>query len=274
MKTTMKVLLIVAAVLVVTGIVGGVIYFTGNAANRSTAYEYCDDDYYGQNGMYSRYNMRSSNYCDPDGDYYGNYNDRGMMGGYYYQSSDESEVLNLEVLKDNVNEYLDSFDENLAISDIFVFEDSDYYFSVVEEDTGLGAFELLVNPYTGNVYPEMGPNMMWNLKYGMHASSEYGIMHGRGMMGRYNYSEAYTAEDGSVERNSISFNDALKIAEDYLKDGYTVSGEGHEFYGYYTFHTMLNGEEAGMMSINGLTGDVWYHTWHGKLAEVINVQGH
>jgi hypothetical protein len=28
--------------------------------------------------------------------------------------------------------------------------------------------ELLVNPYTKEVIPEYGPNMMWNLKYGMH----------------------------------------------------------------------------------------------------------
>ena len=42
-----------------------------------------------------------------------------------------------------------------------------FYIEVKEKDTGVHAFELLVNPYSGAVYPEPGPNMMWNTKYGM-----------------------------------------------------------------------------------------------------------
>ncbi len=302
MRTSVKVLLITAAALVGIGIIGAVVFYAGGAADRYTAYEYCDDYYYGQNGMYNRYSIASDvdeetaavdssdedtytwqgngnynsddwdggYYCDPDDSNYGYYSGRGMMGGYYYQSSDESELLSLEALTDNVNDYISGFDEDLVIGDIFVFENSDYYFSIEEENTGLGAFELLVDPYTGYVYPEMGPNMMWNTKYGMHASSEYGMMNGRGMMGGYSYPTEY----GSAERNTISYGDALDIAGDYLQNGYTVSGEGHEFYGYYTFHTLLNGEEAGMMSVNGFTGEVWYHTWHGELIEVIGGHDH
>jgi len=26
---------------------------------------------------------------------------------------------------------------------------------------------VLINKQTGSIYPEMGPNMMWNTKYGM-----------------------------------------------------------------------------------------------------------
>ena len=35
------------------------------------------------------------------------------------------------------------------------------------------------------------------------------------------------------------------------------------FYGYYTLHTLRNGQVEGMLSVNGYTGAVWYHTWHG-----------
>lgn len=310
MKTTMKVLLISAAVLVAAGIIGAVVFFTGGA-NSNAVYNNIDDEYYGyyrQGGMiggrfydddtwqrYSRFNVDDDSlqdsstvdtdddtdawpydYCgindwsdDSDYGYFG----RGMMGRYF-RSTQDGETLDLEALEDNVNEYIDGFDEKLAISDIFVFEDSDYYFSIVEEKTGLGAFELLVDPYTGDVYPEMGPNMMWNLKYGMHATSNYGIMNGRGMMGRYNYSDSYAVQNDGAERNTVSYNEALGFAEGYLQNGYTVSGEGHEFYGYYTFHTQLDGEEAGMMSVNGFTGDVWYHTWHGELIEIVSGHGH
>ena len=297
MKTTVKVLLIAAAVLVAAGIIGAIVYAGNGAAARNTAFADCDGDYYynapnagygyaandeTQNGYAANNRVwqdsDENDTDDWDGGYYcdtdGYYNNRGMMGGYYNQDTANGEKLELEVLEQNVNEYIGGFDEKLAVSDIFVFEDSDYYFSIVEEDTGLGAFELLVNPYTGDVYPEMGPGMMWNTKYDMHASSDYGMMNGRGMMGRYTYSDPAAVQNDNAQRNEITFNEALGIAGDYLQNGYTVSGEGHEFYGYYTFHTQLNGEEAGMMSVNGFTGDVWYHTWHGQLSEVISRLGH
>lgn len=41
------------------------------------------------------------------------------------------------------------------------------YFQVNEASTGKGAFELLINKQTCSIYPEMGPNMMWNTKYGI-----------------------------------------------------------------------------------------------------------
>ena len=44
---------------------------------------------------------------------------------------------------------------------------ANFYVQVNEKSTGNGAFELLINKYTGSIYPEMGPNMMWNTKYGM-----------------------------------------------------------------------------------------------------------
>jgi hypothetical protein len=52
---------------------------------------------------------------------------------------------------------------------------ANFYIQVNEKSTGNGAFELLVDKNSGAIYPEMGPNMMWNTKYGM--------MRGGGMMG-------------------------------------------------------------------------------------------
>ena len=192
----------------------------------------------------------------------------GMMGSYGWggnQEFDASDIKPLDDLKDNVMKYLENFDSEFEIEDIFVYSNSDYYFSVVEEDTGRGAMELLVNPVTGYVYPEHGPNMMWNTEYGMHGSNGYGMM---GMMGGF-FNEYDEDEAMKVE-------DALEKANEYLNefDVDLVAEEGgHAFYGYYTFHVNKGEELKGMMSVNAFTGDVWYHNWHGNLVEVISV-GH
>ena len=36
------------------------------------------------------------------------------------------------------------------------------------------------------------------------------------------------------------------------------------FYGYYTLHTLRDGQIEGMLSVNGYRGGVWYHDWHGS----------
>ncbi len=173
-----------------------------------------------------------------------------------YTSSDNYEsLLELEEIEAKVENYIRQIDTDLSIGDIFIYEDADYYFSIEESDTEKGAFELLVNPYTGVIYPESGPNMMWNEKYGM-----------RNRMRNNFFSNNNDAQ--------ISRDEAVMTADNYVKryisKEYAVSGEGHEFYGYYTFHIQEGGRTLGMLSVNYYTGDVWYHDWHGKLIEVIS----
>tara|TARA_Y100000588_G_scaffold380046_1_gene463295 strand:+ start:68 stop:973 length:906 start_codon:yes stop_codon:yes gene_type:complete len=189
----------------------------------------------------------------------------GASGWGANQEFDQSEVKPLEDLKDNVMKYLEYFDGDFEIEDILVYSNSDYYFSIVEVDTGRGAMELLVNPVSGYVYPEFGPNMMWNTEYGMHGSNGYGMM---GMMGGFfnNYDED----------EQLSSEEAILKANDYLgknDNNLNVEQEGHTFYGYYTFHVYEGENLVGMMSVNAYTGELWYHNWHGNLIEVISV-GH
>jgi len=94
--------------------------------------------------------------------------------------------------------------------------------------------------------PEPGPNMMWDTKYGM--------MNG-GMMGTRNQASAMT----------ITKEKALEIGQSYLNsnlDGAKVE-DAMQFYGYYTIDYTMNGKISGMLSVNGYTGQVWYHSWHG-----------
>jgi hypothetical protein len=56
-----------------------------------------------------------------------------------------------------------------------------------------------------------------------------------------------------------------QIADDYISRNSlgNETEEPDQFYGYYTLHIKDQGEVAGMLSVNGYTGQVWYHSWHG-----------
>ena len=48
----------------------------------------------------------------------------------------------------------------------------------------------------------------------------------------------------------------------------TADEHADPFYGYYTLHVNRDGQTVGMLSVNGYTGQVFPHTWHGKLLEM------
>jgi hypothetical protein len=121
----------------------------------------------------------------------------------------------------------------------------------------MGAFEMLIDKTTDQIFPEYGPNMMWNLKYG------HGGMMGSpgGLMGG-NYPPSCVGDPVSEE-------EALTIGQDFLDEVYPGSeaDDPHPFYGYYTIHTKRDGEVFGMLSVNSIDGSVWYHSWHGAFIQ-------
>ena len=170
-------------------------------------------------------------------------------------NSSSAGVLSIEEAEAAVEAYITDYDSKdaLSISEIMIF-DNHAYVVVKEVDTGIGAFEVLVDPETLAVVPEMGPNMMWNLKYGH--------MHG-GMMSR-----GYAS---GAEEMPISDEEALEIANEYLgRNNSDLGASGHpdRFYGYYTIHTERDGKIIGMLSVNGYDGEVLLHTWHGEFIEM------
>jgi hypothetical protein len=113
---------------------------------------------------------------------------------------------------------------------------------------------------TQAVYPEHGPNMMWNLKYG-------GPNHS-GMMGGNTGSNIPANVSSEM---TVSADQALQDAQAYLDSalpGTTIAKDADAFYGYYTIEVMKDGKVYGMLSVNGFTGQVFYHTWHGKFIEL------
>ena len=155
-----------------------------------------------------------------------------------------------EEIADNYRESLNSPD--IAIDEIMEFEQN-FYVVYYEKATGIGAFEMLIDKESGRIFPEYGPNMMWNTKYG-----HGGMMRGPGgMMGRF----TQLPSGGDVDEE-----EALQIAQGFLDEVYPGSeaDDPHPFYGYYTIHTIKDGEIFGMLSVNTYDGAVWYHNWHGE----------
>lgn len=154
---------------------------------------------------------------------------------------------------------------DLQIKEIMIF-DNQAYAEISEKSTGVGAMEILVDPATLSVYPEPGPNMMWNLMYSpMNGSPGWGMM-GR----RVGSGPPWPRADLSPDM-PISGQQAITIAQTYLDDNHAGASAGDEadpFYGYYTIHVLRNGKVTGMLSVNGFTGAVFPHTWHGAFVEM------
>ena len=119
------------------------------------------------------------------------------MGQVRFVNAENTEKLSIEAQTEKVNAYLTQYDEALKIGDIFVYDDSETYFIVLEKETDKGAMELLVDPYSGNVYPEYGPNMMWNLKYGMMYGNYSGSVEGATTEANPLYNNAYGCLNGN-----------------------------------------------------------------------------
>jgi len=182
------------------------------------------------------------------------------MGGYVLSCGsesprafrDEGETVSMSEAEQAIRSYLDRLGyDDLEIAELMEFE-FNYYAIVHEHDTDIGAMELLVDKSSGAVVPEMGPNMMWNVRYGMHRRARY---------------------DG----NAVSEEQAVAIAQRWLDEhrpGSTTEGHADPFYGYYTIHTLRDGETKGMLSVHGSTGQVWYHTWHGAFIQMTEAESH
>jgi hypothetical protein len=175
------------------------------------------------------------------------------------------EPLTVEQAQEALTDYLAARgDENLVLGEIMIF-DNHAYAEIVEADSGIGALELLVDPVTLAVYPEHGPNMMWNLKYSPMAG--FG---GYGIMGRWYSGGSARPLDPSAEM-TVDPAEAVEAAQDYLDrylPGTAVGEEVDPFYGYYTLHILRDGTIVGMLSVNGYSGQVFLHTWHGVFVEM------
>ena len=181
----------------------------------------------------------------------------GMRAGYgygapAYNSPTTASPLDINTAATIAHNFVASTgNTNLAVSEVEEYT-LNFYVLVKEKDTGTGAFELLVDKYTGAVSAEMGPNMMWNTKYGMH----------NGMMSWFTRTPTTAA--------TLTAEQAKANAQQYLNTYYsgTTAEDAQAFYGYYHVEVLSSGGNVyGMLSVNSYTGQVWYHTWHGTFIQ-------
>jgi hypothetical protein len=210
----------------------------------------------------------------PDDDYFphGPGMGPGMMGGFSGSGPANVKPLSINQAQKAVQDYLTNLgDQDLELGEVMIF-DNHAYAQIREKSTGIGAMEVLVDPQTLAVYPEHGPNMMWNIKYGMMSAwGGYGpgMM---GMMGGYgigNWSEGQTPEVSADM--PIKPEQAIQSAQRYLDlvlPGTQAEDHADPFYGYYTLHILRDGKVIGMLSVNGYTQQVFLHTWHGDFIEM------
>jgi hypothetical protein len=185
-----------------------------------------------------------------------------MMGNYSPSLVDVDPII-LEDAEQAVNDYLSKTNsDDLILGEIMIF-DNHAYAQIIEESTGIGAMEVLIDPVNLEVYPEFGPNMTWNSKYGMMSGNS-----GFGMMG--GMMNGFQQVDPAAEM-TVTVEDAVNAAQEYLDDylpGAIADDHADQFYGYYTLHIEKDGAVIGMLSVNGYTEEVFLHTWHGDLVEM------
>ncbi len=122
---------------------------------------------------------------------------------------------------------------------------------VTESDTGYGAMVLLVDRVTGVVSPEPGSNMMWNGRY----DTRGGGMHGG----------SGTAPDAMPITSTDARGVGAQFAERFAPEAQIANVI--PFYGHYVV-ALTQGDRRLMLSVDGHTGQVWYHSWHGSFEGV------
>jgi hypothetical protein len=264
MNKTLSTILIVIAVL---ALAGGV-FFAGTMYARISSYGpsmmfgngWSNNNTYGPSMM----NGRGPNMMGNGGN---------MMSGYSNNNANIT-PLTVDQAKVAAEKYIQTLNlQGLELGEVMIF-DNNAYVIVKESETGLGAFELLVDPASQVAYPEYGPNMMWNIKYGglghsnMMGSNGYGMMGGQGMMSGWDY-QATPSANVTAEM-TVTSEQAVQYAQQYLDTNYagaTAATDPMQFYGYYTLDFEKDGKIVGMLSVNGLSGQIFLHTWHGTFIE-------
>jgi hypothetical protein len=178
------------------------------------------------NGMMSGYSYQYGAQTTYPSQYYGGMGCRGWTTCPNTIAPTTSTPITIDTAVGIAQNYVASLgNKDLTVGEVEEYTQN-FYVLVKENSTGRGAFELLIDKYTGSIGPEQGPNTMWNTKYGV----QNGIC--GWLLGT------------PIAASTVTVDQAKADAQQYL-----------------------NTYNAGMLSVNAYTGQVWFHNWHGTFVQ-------
>jgi len=177
----------------------------------------------------------------------------GMMGGVYNAQSLGVNLTNGEVGTSDqavaiTKAYTQKLNQDVVVGELHEFANG-YEVELNDGKTGAKAYEVMVYKKGGQIITEMGPNIMWNTKYGP--------MNG-----------------GNTGAVTISEEQATKSAQEFV----TKMGQGYSIEkpelapGYYEFMIQKDGKDYAELDVNGYTGQVWYENWQGPIINTIDAK--
>ncbi|KJS87150.1 hypothetical protein [Desulfosporosinus sp. BICA1-9] len=177
----------------------------------------------------------------------------GMMGGGYDAKSLGVDLTNGEVTTSDqalaiAKAYIQKFNQDVVVAELYEFANG-YEVELKEGATGAKAYEVMVYKNGGQIITDMGPNIMWNTKYG-----------------HMNW-----GNNGAV---TVSEEQATKSAQEFvskLGQGYSI-GKPELAPGYYEFMVQKDGKDYAELDVNGYTGQVWFENWQGPILNTIDAK--
>ena len=147
-------------------------------------------------------------------------------------------------LRQRLTDYAAGCSSEVRVDGIIPFANQYYARLVAADGSGIG--EIVVDRFTGTVYPEPGPTMMWNGRYGVAGTTSSGTA---------------TYDEATAKQLATAF------LTGYLPGASVIDGQA--FPGYFTFSF---GQDApvGLLSVNASTGAVWVHSWQGAALQTAN----
>ena len=177
----------------------------------------------------------------------------GMMTGGYNAKSLEVDLTNGEVASSDqavaiAKAYIQKVNQDLVVSQLHEFSNV-YEVEFEEGNTGSKAYEIMVYKNGGQIITNMGPNIMWNTKYGHMNWGNNGDV---------------TVSEEQAGNNAQEF--VTKMGQ-----GYSI-GKSELAPGYYEFMVQKDGKNYAELDVNGYTGYVWLQNWQGPIIQSIDVK--
>lgn len=177
----------------------------------------------------------------------------GMMGGGYNAQSLGVNLTNSEVATSDqavaiAKAYIQKLNQDVVVAELHEFSNG-YEVELKEGKTGAKAYEVMIYKNGGQIIAEMGPNIMWNTKYG-------------------------PMNWGNTGAVTVSEEQATKSAQEFVSkmgQGYSI-GKPELAPGYYEFMVQKDGKDYAELDVNGYTGQVWFENWQGPILNTIDVK--